>query len=270
MSWQKTVGRAAAIVVVLGGGAAALYYYMQQIAPPPAAPAPAQPRPIAPPPPAPAPQVLEAPPAPPRLPGLAESDSYVLGALTRLLGNPSLAPYLQTDKIIHRVVATVDSLPRNQVGVNVMPVLPPTGMFQTTTQDNDIILSPDNAARYNVYVRLADAVDPRALVALYLRLYPLFQQAYVDLGYPGKYFNDRLMDALDDLLAAPDIKGPVKLVQPHVLYQFADPDLEQPSVGQKIMIRLGPANEAIIKAKLLAIRTELKRHMHDARLAGGK
>lgn len=270
MSWQKTVGRAAAIVVLLGGGGAALYYYMQQIAPPPAAPAPVQPRPIAPPPPEPAPQVLETAPAAPRLPGLAESDSYVLGALAHLLGNPSLMPYLQTDKIIHRIAATVDSLPRRQVGVNVMPVLPPTGMFQTTAQDNDIFLSPDNAARYNVYVRLADAVDPRALVALYLRLYPLFQQAYVDLGYPGKYFNDRLMDALDDLLAAPDIKGPVKLVQPHVLYQFADPDLEQASVGQKIMIRLGPANEGIIKAKLLAIRTELKRHMHDARLAGGK
>lgn len=27
----------------------------------------------------------------------------------------------------------------------------------------------------------------------YVRLYPLFQKAYVELGYPNGYFNDRLI-----------------------------------------------------------------------------
>ena len=51
--------------------------------------------------------------------------------------------------------------------------------------------------------------------------------------------------------------GPVKLVRPKVLYQFADPELEGLSAGQKIMVRMGPENAAKVKAKLREIRREL-------------
>jgi hypothetical protein len=90
-----------------------------------------------------------------------------------------------------------------------------------------------------------------------VRAYPLFQRAYEELGYPGKYFNDRLMEALDDLLAAPELDGPLALEQPKVLYQFADPDLESRSAGQKILLRMGKANALRVKAKLLEIRRAL-------------
>jgi hypothetical protein len=64
---------------------------------------------------------------------------------------------------------------------------------------------------------------------------------------------------IDHLLAARLIEGPVKLVQRKVLYEFADPELEALSAGQKIMIRIGPENAARLKAKLLEIRRELVR-----------
>ena len=83
-----------------------------------------------------------------------------------------------------------------------------------------------------------EAVEAKRLVAAYVRLYPLFQTAYQELGYPNGYFNDRLVQAIDDLLAAPDIAAP-RLVQPKVLYEFADADLEERSAGQKIMLRMG-------------------------------
>ena len=38
---------------------------------------------------------------------------------------------------------------------------------------------------------------------MYKQYYPLFQQAYVDLGYPEGYFNDRLVEVIDHLLATP-------------------------------------------------------------------
>ena len=106
-------------------------------------------------------------------------------------------------------------------------------------------------------MRLAEAVKTKQLVAVYVRFYPLFQQAFKDLGYPSGYFNDRLIEVIDDLLAAPDLQGPVKLVRPKVMYQFADPDLEARSAGQKILIRMGSENAARIKAKLKEIRREL-------------
>jgi hypothetical protein len=88
-------------------------------------------------------------------------------------------------------------------------------------------------------------------------VYPLFQQSYEDLGYPGKYFNDRLVQVIDHLLQAPEVTGPIRLVQPKVMFQYADPSLENSSAGQKLLIRMGPANERIIKQKLREFRAEI-------------
>ena len=46
-------------------------------------------------------------------------------------------------------------------------------------------------------------------------------------------------------------------VQPKVLYEFIDPELQARSVGQKIMIRMGHENSDQIKAKLREIRREV-------------
>jgi len=120
-----------------------------------------------------------------------------------------------------------------------------------------IAIRPANFARYAPYVRMLEAVDSHALVQTYVRAYPLFQRAYEELGYPGKYFNDRLMEAIDDMLAAPETDEPIKLVQPRVLYRFADPGLETRSAGQKILLRMGKGNALRVKAKLREIRGEL-------------
>jgi hypothetical protein len=42
-----------------------------------------------------------------------------------------------------------------------------------------------------------------------------------------------------------------------VLYQFADPELERRSAGQKVMMRMGADNARRVKAKLREIRREL-------------
>ena len=52
-----------------------------------------------------------------------------------------------------------------------------------------------------------ESVDTGRLAALYVRFYPLFQQAYRDLGYPNGYFNDRLVEVIDHLLVTPEIAG---------------------------------------------------------------
>jgi len=100
-------------------------------------------------------------------------------------------------------------------------------------------------------------VDAKKLVSVYAHLYPLFQQAYVELGYPDGYFNDRLVQVIDNLLAAPTPAAPIRLDQPNVLYVYADPELESLSAGQKILVRMGPANAAVVKDKLRQIRSEV-------------
>ncbi|MDP4030008.1 MAG: DUF3014 domain-containing protein, partial [Gallionella sp.] len=71
---------------------------------------------------------------------------------------------------------------------------------------------------------------------------------------------------IDNLLAAPDIKEPVKLVRPNVFYLFADPGLEERSIGQRILMRIGSKNEAIIKSKLREIKQELLLHMREKKV----
>lgn len=46
-------------------------------------------------------------------------------------------------------------------------------------------------------------------------------------------------------------------MRPKVLYEFADPDLETRSAGQKTMIRMGTENELRVKTKLRELRQEL-------------
>jgi hypothetical protein len=202
-------------------------------------------------------------PAPPDLEGkplapLNDSDASVVGALTRVANNQALAGLIISSELVRHIVMTIDNLPRSKVATRLLPVKPPSGQFIVTNVDgNDLSVSQANARRYKSYVRLAQTLETQRLIAAYVHFYPLFQQAYEELGYPNQYFNDRVVEAIDDLLAAPDMDGNVKLVQPKVLYLFADPDLEDLSAGQKIMIRMGPENAAAIKAKLREIRREL-------------
>lgn len=195
------------------------------------------------------------------LPRLAESDEAIHEAIHDALaatpGSRHATDLVITKDIARRVVATVDNLPRHRVAVRLLPVRPVGGQIITRGEGEAVTLSPANYARYGAYVRLARGLDAKEVVALYVHFYPLFQQAYEELGYPKKYFNDRLIQTIDDLLAAPDVPQPVKLVQPKVLYEFEDPELEDLSAGQKVLIRIGPENAAVIKGKLREIRHEL-------------
>lgn len=251
LPWPLVVG-----VLVAAALAAVFYYQVQSGRPRPEAPAltSAAVAPEAPP--ANAPTSASAPaassPAPQAdaasLPQLENSDSLARESLSRLMGREAFSELVIPIALVRRIVATVDNLPRETAPRRVMPLNAVPGAF-----------TPDasNYARYTPYVRVFDAIEPHDLVQAYVRAYPLFQAAYEELGYPGKYFNDRLMEAIDDLLDAPEPATPPEFLRPRVLYEFADPDLETRSAGQKMLLRMGRDNAARVKGKLREIRREL-------------
>lgn len=185
---------------------------------------------------------------------LDDSDPAMREALANLFKGNKLPEFVQPLNLIRNIVATIDNLPRSKVAPRLRPVLPAPGALATTTAGDNLIIAPDNSARYAPVIGLVQAVDTKQLVAVYVHFYPLFQQAYRELGYPDGYFNDRLVAVIDHLLATPSVKTPIALVQPKVLYQYADPELEALSSGQKAMIRVGADNAAVLKAKLREIR----------------
>ena len=191
------------------------------------------------------------------LPKLGESDPALRESIFRLIDPAAVAKFFFLEEIVRRTVATVDALPHETLARRIDPVKPIGGAFLTVGKDDTLSIGPKNYARYVPFVKMAEAIDRPKLVAAYVHFYPLFQQAYVDLGYPNGYFNDRLVEVIDHLLASPEAKEPVLLVTPHVLYEFADVDLEALSSGQKIMVRIGAENAARLKAKLRELRAEV-------------
>lgn len=195
------------------------------------------------------------------LPALDKSDPALKNALQELVSRKGLFELLQPQEFVRHVVATVDNIPRKKIAQRLMPNKPAAGKFAVAGKSDSLTIDPGNAARYAPFLRLAAAVDTEKAVALYIRFYPLFQQAYRELGYPKGYFNDRLIEAIDHLLATPEVKGSIRLVRPNVLYQYENPELESLSAGQKALIRTGSENAAVIKAKLRELRSELLRQV---------
>lgn len=218
-------------------------------APPPPIPAPPSVPPIANPL---APTTFEEP-----LPALDASDEAMVAALTGLAADAPWSKLLMSERLIRRIVATVDNLPRSMAPTKTWPVRPAGGWIETQGGGDALALSPKNAARYAAYMNVIKAIDVTRLADLYVRYYPLFQEAYLDLGYPDGYFNDRLVEAIDDLLATPEPKASPRLVQEKVRYQFVDPDLDRRSAGQKILLRVGTDNAQIVKAKLSEFRARI-------------
>jgi hypothetical protein len=104
---------------------------------------------------------------------------------------------------------------------------------------------------------LLEAVDTASLVETYRENYPLFQEAYRQMGYAEGEFSDRLLAIIDELLASPEAGDPVHLVKPEAFYLFTDPALESLPAGQKVMLRMGTDNAARVKARLRDIREAL-------------
>lgn len=192
------------------------------------------------------------------LPPLDESDSYFALALVDLFG-AELEPLLSDSGLIDKTVASIDNLTRGRVSEKIRPVGRIQGAFAVAAEgaNGPRYISPDNYARYDALVNMLTSASTDDLVATYRRFYPLIQEAFVRLGYPDAYFNDRAVAVIDDLLATPEPEQPIRLVRPHVLYEYADPELEALSAGQKLLLRMGPDHAARVKAVLADIRQRI-------------
>lgn len=193
------------------------------------------------------------------LPPLDNSDAYFLLDIGAIFGTDIESLLLQ-EAIIDRLVATVDNLPRDRVSEKIRPVRRLTEAFvvaDATGTAGSMLLGEESFRRYDTLVRLVSAADIDAIVEMYRRYYPLFQQSFERLGYPDAYFNDRFVEVIDHLLATPDSGKPLVLTRPNVLYEFSDPELERLSSGQKLLLRMGTEHAAVVKDVLRALRSRL-------------
>jgi hypothetical protein len=193
------------------------------------------------------------------LPALDDSDGFFLLEIGAVLGTDIESLFLR-EGVIDRLVATVDNLPRQQVSNKIRPVRNLAQVFAADVsleKDRPFILGPLNFQRYDGLVAHIEAADLDAIVDMYRRYYPLFQKSFERLGYPNAYFNDRFIEVIDHLLETPEPAEPLTLLRPNVLYEFADPEFERLSSGQKLLLRMGEDHALVIKQVLRLLRSRI-------------
>lgn len=200
---------------------------------------------------------VEVPPALAPLPALAASDPEILGGLVKLLDHATLAQYFQLESMARKFVICVDNLPTGKLAPQNRVIKPVSGHFAVLETEQEIALNQQNYQRYTPLVGVITGLDVTRVARLYRQFYPLLQQAYEDLGYPDRHFNDRLIAVIDHLLAFTPPSTASPLIQPKVFYAYADPELEASSAGHKILLRIGPSHLASVLQWLTAMRGQL-------------
>lgn len=186
------------------------------------------------------------------------------------LGKPALK-FLMLPGLAHHVVATIDNLPRSHAAPRLWPLSPVGGKILLEEGAEGQQIAPANSTRYDAVVDFVTGIAPTQAASWYRQAYPVLQTTYEELGYPGQYFNDRLVEVIDHLLLTPEPAGPLAVTlvqvqgqiapqQPWLRYEYADPQLQSLSAGQKILLRLGAEHRQRLKTYLQDVRAQVAGH----------
>jgi hypothetical protein len=237
------------LAVAVAFGVGATLYFKSPATPPPAAPQ------AAPETPAPAPAA----PAEP-LPSLADSDGFFRKKIQGLVSSPALAEWLKTDDLIRRAAAATALVATGDSPRESLSFLGPKQKFKAAKKNGRMVIDPASYARYDAVASAVASLDAPGAAKVINQLDPLFQQACSELGAMNCSFKGSLTRAISHLLQTPVFDGDVPLRLKVISYAFADEKTEKLSKAQKHLLRMGPANERKIQAKLQELSQALSTH----------
>jgi len=250
------IGIAAALIVI---GVGALIFFRSRVedeAPvaegPPVADAPAPPEPL---PELGQPATEDEPEV--EIPALDQSDTVVAQLLSALTSRPDLVDAMLPDRLVRRFVAVVDNVAEGVHPRPHMAVKHPEMPFRVREVEGSTYGDPGNSIRYDPWVDAFTSLEPDAAAKLYRRLEPRFAEAYRDLGYPNRRFDDALVRAFAQLVSTPIPLEEPALEAKVKSWAYADEQLEGLSPVQKQLLRLGKDNQRRILVQLRAIAAAL-------------
>jgi len=189
---------------------------------------------------------------------LNNSDESVRQLIKDCSTHPDFQFWLKQKDILRRSVAIIDNIAN---GISPSPhlhFLIPKGQFKVIRKEGNVFLDPTSYIRYQPFAMVVTSIDSEKLASIYKQLLPLLEEAYGELGYPGKEFQESLEAAIEVLLKTPVIENNILLEEKVTSFAFADPHLEGLNDVQKHLLRMGPENIKKIKTKLKEILTALE------------
>jgi hypothetical protein len=202
------------------------------------------------------------------LPRLNESDDFARRRLLQLeaIEGEPVEAWLERDDVVRRLTVLVDNAATGNVPRQQLEPLALEAPFPVVRENESIYVDERGFQRYDRLVDMMVRIQPERAVSLLHTLSPLITQALQELGYRQPNPQARVRAAIDHALTTPVVEDRIELVQPGVLYQYADPDLEALTPLQKQLLRMGPDNVRRVQEYLREVRAVLDQ---GAPVAGG-
>ena len=191
-------------------------------------------------------------PVPLTLPPLDDSDAFVREQVGGL--SERLAEWLAQDDLVRRFAVLVDNATTGEVPRRQLAFLTPAEKYPVRDVEGRYFVDPAGYARYDPFVDTVLSVPPEQAAALLRTLSPLLREALGELGQKRPDPLAAVRASIRQALQTPDLPGEVELVQPQVLFKYADPTIEALPPLQKQLLRMGPANLARVKAYLREVQ----------------
>ena len=183
---------------------------------------------------------------PPTLPPLDESDAFVREQ-TQSVCLP--VAWTVAENLARRASVLIENASRGELPPKRGGLLPPLDAFPVRREGERFFVDESGYRRFDPYLDDLEAIDPERLADCIRMLGPLLDQALNELGYADGA-QAGIAAAVEQILAVPEPSADlrIELVQPKVLYHYADPRLESLSDLQKQVLRMGPDNTRRLKA----------------------
>ena len=190
------------------------------------------------------------------LPPLDASDTLVRTLVQALSESSAIMAWLPTNGLIRNFTVTVANIADGATPAKHLKVLRPSSAFRITQRDGRAYSDPRSYDRYTVIADAIASVDPAGAARLYATLKPRIEDAQRDLG-SQESFDRTLERAIVALLDTPVVDDPVRVKPKGIGYAYDDPRLEGLTAAQKQLLRMGPRNVRVIKARLRDIALAL-------------
>ena len=213
------------------------------------------------------------------MPLLDNSDDWLKLKLPEITWRKELLKLIIDEDMIRRFVVFTDNFAQGVIAYEHSPFILPNTKFtpdidsvsfqNSTVKPDDISTetpltvkqsvwqwNENSSRRFSLYVDLLRSMDSESLVQWYSEIKPLINEAYNELGYEDDFTNT-LQDAITRVLDMELPKTSMALIQPSVMYRFADPELEALPDTDKLLLRLGKDNLLVMKSVLLELHEKL-------------
>jgi hypothetical protein len=192
------------------------------------------------------------------LPPLDGSDAFVRERLPETLPEA----WLEKEDLIRRLAVVLENASRGEIPKRQLAFMAPDSPYPVQEipvegrERPRYLADPAGYTRYDRYLDMLEALPAGDLALLIVDTGPLLSEAMAELGSQAPVTGS-ILEAVDEILAVPVLEGDVELVQPKVLFEYADPDLEALTGLQKQVLRMGPRNVERLQAYLRVLRADL-------------